>query len=591
MKRMFLFLMFGGLILSGCGGGSGSGGQGGSTQDGSGQAVLRGLQIVPEGLINQARAVTITPDDDNDSDHDSNHENEARRENEDHNGEGDHHKDEGHPGKGHGSRHGVGAVVSRLALSTPVLAASTGMRLLAIGLYHERLPGDVSGQVEWTSSNPKVAQVSGGWVDGISAGTVVITARDPASGKTAQITIAVTGATLVSLAVTPAQTTIPLGLGAQLIASGTFSDGTQQDLTGKVTWTVDNPAGLGVAGGGLTTLAQGVYMVTATDSGGLTATAQVTVSPAQLVSIAVTPAITSLPKGLFRQLIATGTYTDGTTQPITRAAAWSSDSPAVTVGNTPGVEGLATAAQVGSAVVTAALNGFLGTASVSVSAAELVSLAVTPASSILVVGNTRQMDATGTYTDGTTQPLTQGVTWTSNNPALSVSNAPGTQGLALGTATGQAVVTADVPAPVGAPVISATAAVTVTGYQAEVITFPTFSGPPVVHQGTVNNGTSLYTISLPWGKSYTISLTGLTDDVDITVTQLIGSRVCLFFCGPWVMSNQVVCSSVNPGTAPENCPVSSAYVYTGTFYTTTQFTIKVNGGKTQGGAAYTLTIQ
>ena len=45
-----------------------------------------------------------------------------------------------------------------------------------------------------------------------------------------------TAATLVSLAVTPVNPSVPKGTSVQLTATGTFSDGSKEDLTNQAFW-------------------------------------------------------------------------------------------------------------------------------------------------------------------------------------------------------------------------------------------------------------------------------------------------------------------------------------------------------------------
>jgi|CXWL01.1.fsa_nt_gi RHS repeat-associated protein len=68
--------------------------------------------------------------------------------------------------------------------------------------------------------------------------------------------------------------------------------------------------------------------------------------------------------------------------------------------------------------------------------APLTSLAITPASPIILAGNTQALTALGTNTDGTGQDMSTQVTWISSNTGVaSVNNAGVVNGLAAGTAT------------------------------------------------------------------------------------------------------------------------------------------------------------
>jgi phosphatidylinositol-3-phosphatase len=79
-----------------------------------------------------------------------------------------------------------------------------------------------------------------------------------------------------------------------------------------------------------------------------------------LSSVALTPANSSVALGSTLQLTATGTYSDGSTLDVTTQAVWSSSGQSVSVSNALGSEGLASAASIGTATVSATLDGVVG---------------------------------------------------------------------------------------------------------------------------------------------------------------------------------------------------------------------------------------
>ncbi len=146
-------------------------------------------------------------------------------------------------------------------------------------------------------------------------------------------------------------------------------------------------------------------------------------------SIAVTPAIPSVAKGLTQQFTATGTYADGSTADLTNLVTWASATPSVaTISST----GLAQSLATGTTNITATLGSVTSpTDTLTVTAAVLTSIAVAPASPSVAKGLAQQFTATGTYTDGSTANLTSQVTWASATTSVAtVSNASGSQGLA-----------------------------------------------------------------------------------------------------------------------------------------------------------------
>src|SRR5207248_9490608 len=265
------------------------------------------------------------------------------------------------------------------------------------------------------------------------------------SVKSQQVQISV----LVSIAITPANPSIPKGTTQQFTATGTYSDGSTQDLTGSATWVSSNPAVATITAGGLASgAAQGTSQVSAT-SGGVTGSTTLTVGPALLLSIAVTPANPSIPKGTTRQFIATGTYSDASTLDITSSVTWVSSNPAVA---TITVAGLATGAAQGTSQISATSGGVTGNTTLTVGPAVLVSIAVTPANPSIAKGTTQQFTATGTYSDGSIQNLTNSVSWASSTTSV----ATVTSG---GLATGIAQSTSEISASSGGVTGSTTLAV------------------------------------------------------------------------------------------------------------------------------------
>ena len=155
---------------------------------------------------------------------------------------------------------------------------------------------------------------------------------------------------------------------------------------------------------------------------------------ATVQSIEVTPPTSSIAVGTTAQLKATAVWSNNQQTDVTSSAAWSSSNTAdATVGAGNGqVHSLG----IGAATITASLNGVSGTASVVVSAAALVSIALTPPSQSLALGTSTQLTATGTFSDGTTQNISSDVTWSSSDSGVgSVSSSGLVQTVTLGTTT------------------------------------------------------------------------------------------------------------------------------------------------------------
>ncbi len=360
-------------------------------------------------------------------------------------------------GGGESGQVGGGAVAPPVSLVSievtpvePVIALGTTTQLKATGIYSDNSKKDLTSSVEWHSSDDAVVTVRHGIARSMGRGSAVIGA---VSGSISGIisgsgTLTVTDATLVSIQVTPVNPEAALGTTRQFTATGIFSDNSVQNLTEQVDWSTSDGsvASVGTTAGsrGLATPAGiGATAVSATLDG-VTGSTDFTVTEAFLVSIQITPSNPSLPKGMTLQLSATGIYSDHSTQDLTRQATWGSTDPSVaSVDNTAGSNGMAAALAVGPATVSAALDGVTGSTDFTVTEAALVSLQITPENPSLPKGTTRQLTATGIYSDHSTQDLTTQVTWGSSDPSVSsVSNAEGSDGLATALAVGPATISA-----------------------------------------------------------------------------------------------------------------------------------------------------
>lgn len=226
------------------------------------------------------------------------------------------------------------------------------------------------------------------------------------------------GPKLSSIKVSEVNANPTVGDTDQLTATGQYSDGSAKDLTSSVTWTT-SPAGLATvaAGGVLTAQASGQVSVTAS-MGGVSGSASLTITP-KLVSIAVTPATKTIAASTKQQFVATGTYSDNSTQVITGSVTWTSSNPAVaTISATAPTQGLALGVAAGTTNITATSGTITSPAAVlNVTSASAMSLAITGPSS-LALNVSQQFTVTATFSDGTSQDVTNVATWSSSSTSI-----------------------------------------------------------------------------------------------------------------------------------------------------------------------------
>ncbi|WP_295993629.1 ice-binding family protein [Rugamonas sp.] len=331
------------------------------------------------------------------------------------------------------------AALVSVAVTPAIAAIPTGgtLQLTATANYADGSSHDVTTGSAWTSASPAVATINGssGLATGVAAGTSVLAASF--GGKSGSATLTVNPAVLVAIALAPAAPAIALGANQQFIVTGRYSDGSSRDVSALAAYASATPA---VATIGTTGLARGVSAGTAVMTasiGTLSASSTLTVTAATLTALSIAPANPTLLIGASQQLTVTATYSDGSTVDVSHASAYSSATPAsVGVG---AASGLSVAAASGSAIVSASFGGLSASTTVTVPAATLSALTVTPANATIAIGATQQFIATGSYTDGSSANLSASVAWTSSSTAVGTI-VPG--GLSTAVAAGSATITA-----------------------------------------------------------------------------------------------------------------------------------------------------
>src|ERR1700727_368369 len=249
---------------------------------------------------------------------------------------------------------------------------------------------------------------------------------------------------LTSISVGPPDSSIAMGLTSQFTATGLYSDGSKQDISSQVTWSSANAAAAWISTAGLaTTAGPGAPLITA-KLGKMSGSTSLNVTAATLVVIDLTPTNASLANGLTGRFVATGVYTDNSVHNITASVTWASSVNSVaSISNAPGSNGMTTSTGAGSTMISATLGAVSASTTLTVTSATLVSIEVTPTNPSVADGLTDTLQATGIYTDRSTHDLTGSVTWSSSVAGVaSVSNTPGSNGLATTLTPGSSTITA-----------------------------------------------------------------------------------------------------------------------------------------------------
>src|SRR6202795_1407425 len=329
-----------------------------------------------------------------------------------------------------------------LSLSPPAMR-----QFVAIGQYSFGNPKDITNQLTWVSADTTVATMDNkGVATAVGSGRVIVTGsiQDPVSLKIFQVSTVLTVVPqLPGIKISPARAQTPKVTHQQFTAAGKYNDGTSPDITSLVAWNSTQSATATVSSSPGT---QGLALAVSPGSTSISASlgtiassaSSLTVSNANLVSISVTPAGSTVPLATSQQFVANGSFDDSTQQNISETTNWTSSSPTIALVSSIGV---VTGAGLGSTTITASSGAVNGTTSATVDASSVAALNILPAGKIANLTN-YQMRSVAVFKDGSSLDVTHtpGITWSSSNSA--VASIGGSTGLALAIGPGTATISA-----------------------------------------------------------------------------------------------------------------------------------------------------
>jgi len=283
-------------------------------------------------------------------------------------------------------------------------------------------------------------------------------------GDVLPVSIVLGARTLTSIAVTPVSVVLP-GRGTEqaLVVRGTFSDGVVETLSSGVTFTSDAPSVAAVSAAGLVTAGDnGTATITVSANG--VADRQVPVLVRSLVGLAISPAsVTLVGADRTTQLSVSGVFSDASTVPLTAGVGFTSSDPLVA---TVDALGLVRSLSTGSATITATFGALPpAQATVLVDSRRAVQLQMTPAGlSFTAAGASQSLTARLVFNDGSIEPATGPVTFTTRNPLVATVTGAGTVtavasgstfiDVTAGELAALVGVSVDIPTTTSAPVIS-----------------------------------------------------------------------------------------------------------------------------------------
>jgi YD repeat-containing protein len=425
------------------------------------------------------------------------------------------------------------AVGNLLSITRSTLPANNGLAILSFTPQQGPVGQAVTiqGQGFSTTASSNTIQFNGVVASVVAATATTLTATVPVGATTGLISVTVSGvnassdtnftvSSLVSIAVTPTNSTFSIGSTVQQFrAVGNYSNSTMVDITAQVSWSSSNTlvATISNAAGtqGLATAGIGVGTTTITATlGSLNGSTSLQV--ATPVGLIISPPDPVMIIGAKQQLTVTGLYSNGVEQSLSASAVTWNSGTGVGVA-TISSQGVLTAIGPGLTNISVQLGSATGSGVVTVQG--LQSVSVTPLNPSILVGQAQQFTATASYVGGSPQTVTTSATWNSYDPAVAtVSNSPGTQGVVVGVKGGYTNICATFT----------TGGVTQTGCVNGIYVTPVLQSISVTPAG----------VSLPKGETQQFAATGTYND---------GSTQTIYSSLTWNSSNSAT-ATINSST-------------------------------------------
>ena len=236
-------------------------------------------------------------------------------------------------------------------------------------------------------------------------------------------TIVVSNAALQRVLVVADRVQYAAGTAGSATATGFFSDGSHADLTSLVKWSSSAPSVMSVSTssgswGRLGAQSPGQSTIQASYLE-ITGSTSLTVSGATLGGLSISPLLAQGVEGTDLAVEATGLFSDGSAQPMTRSVQWSVDDQTVGYFSSPGT---VTLLAPGSTTLRALAANLQAQAALDVAPVAPAQLEISPAlPDALQLGGSSRLSAWLTHRDGTV--VRDDPTWSSTSMTLSVSSA------------------------------------------------------------------------------------------------------------------------------------------------------------------------
>lgn len=340
------------------------------------------------------------------------------------------------------------AVIRSISINPVAAVVPAGVKVLyqAHALYSDDSVRNITRLAAWSSSVPEIGNVQfvsalAGVANTFSPGITQISAHFNGLAETVPLTV--TDAITESLQISPTNPSVPLGTSGQFTAIAYYSDGASHDVTEDTSWRSTDHSIATIIPNGEEAGFSNSIKVGNTDIIASFADEQaqtvLTVTQETLTSLSLTPAKATVPAGAQQSYQLFGLYSDGSSRDLTNNASWqSSNSDLATIDN----QGRASTLKAGEVTIIATYQGMTNNAQLTITAAQLTHITVTPTTLAVAVGHQAEFSAIAYYSDFTSHNISDIAIWSSDDNTVAKVNIGSNGGLTTGMSVGSATITA-----------------------------------------------------------------------------------------------------------------------------------------------------
>ncbi len=317
-----------------------------------------------------------------------------------------------------------------LDASSYSMPAGLTRNVTVIATYSDNTTKNVTSLAVYQVSNPDIATVdTSGLIKGMLPGNATLTVSF--EGMTVRVPVVVEQPVINSIKLDSNTYNIPAGLTQNIIVTASYSDNSTKDVTGLASYRIADAGiatitGTGIIRGmipGTTTLTVNVndQMVTA----------QVVVSQPIVTAIGLDAPSYSLAANMTKSVAVLATYSDNTTQDVSRSAIYQMANPEIATIDTTG---LITGLTSGTTTLTVSYQGKICTATIHVEQIILSTIKLNSNYYYIPLGLSGHVVVTAVYSDNSTKDITSAAGYQISDPGIATVDATGKiQSVAVGS--------------------------------------------------------------------------------------------------------------------------------------------------------------